>query len=251
MQEELGDDVTILFVESQGHGADEVENFIYEKKWMNDRSIWTTEHPFDTGAKGIPNYALLGIDGEVLSMGHPMSDHKKIMELIKDQLKLAKKGAKGTPAVCSKALGEFEKGEIAAAMKTLDGAAEADKPEADKLKHSLETRAHAKVARLDWYIEAARFDLADKLLAQLQKGVAGLDRLEANVKASAEKLSAKEMEKEREAGKALVKLEKQINDGGLDDVAVKKLKALVTKFPETRAAKRADHIAQISTAKGS
>ena len=95
MQEEMGDDIQILLVESQGHTLDDAEKMAYQKKWINDRSIWTTEQPFDTGAKGLPNYALLGNDGTLLSMGDPRSDHSKVTDLITEQLKLAKKGAKG------------------------------------------------------------------------------------------------------------------------------------------------------------
>jgi ribosomal protein L18E len=246
MQEELGDDVTILLVESQGHPADEVEKFIYGKKWVNDRSLWTVERPFETGATGIPNYALLSNDGEVLSMGNPGSDHSKIVDLINEQLKNAKKGAKGTAPSCVKAGVEFDKGNFVAAIKSLDAAPEAEKAAAEKLKHSLETRAHAKVARLDWYIDAAEFDKADKLLGVLQKGVTGDEKLESAVKASADKLADKEMAQEREAGKAFAKIEKLITGGGLDDIAVKQLKALSAKYPKTRAAKRADHLVAIA-----
>jgi ribosomal protein L18E len=246
MQEELGDDITILLVESQGHPADEVEKFIYGKKWVNDRSLWTIERPFDTGATGIPNYALLSNDGEVLSMGNPGSDHSKIVDLINEQLKIAKKGAKGMAPSCVKATADFEKGSYAAAIKSLDAAPEAEKAAADKLKHSLETRAQAKVSRLDWYIDAAEFDKADKLLALLQKGVAGHEKLEPAVKDLATKLADKEMAQEREAGKALTKVLKLVTGGGLDDVAVKQLKALSAKYPKTRAAKRADHLLAIA-----
>jgi hypothetical protein len=246
MQEELGDDISVLFVHSQEASDEEVERFVYSHKWLNDRSLWTVEQPFNTGNHGLPNYALLGNDGEILAMGDPRTDHSKIEDLIKEQVKIAKKGAKGAPASCVKASADFEKGDIAAAIKSLGSAPEADKAVADKLKASLETRAFAKVARLEWYIEAAAFDKADKLLPVLQKGVAGHEKLEAAVKQLADKLSDKEMAQEREAGKALAKVEKLISGGGLDDVAVKQLKALSAKYPKTRAAKRADHLVAIA-----
>jgi hypothetical protein len=246
MQEELGDDVTVLFVHSQEATDEEVEKFVYSHKWLNDRSLWTMEQPFDTGARGLPNYALLSNDGEILAMGSPISDHAKVEDLIKEQVKIAKKGAKGAPAVCVKASADFEKGDIAAAIKSLGTAPETDKAAADKLKATLEARAFAKVARLEWYIEAAAFEKADKLLTVLQKGVAGHDKLEAAVKQLTDKLADKEMAQEREAGKALAKVEKLIAGGGLDDAVVKQLKALSAKYPKTRAAKRADHLLSIA-----
>jgi len=252
MQEELGDDIQILLVESQGHTLDDAEKLAYQKKWINDRSVWTTEHPFDTGAKGIPNYALLGNDGTILAMGNPGSDHSKITEMINEQIKLAKKGAKGVGPTSAKANAEFEKGNWAAALKVLDGAPEAEKAEADKLRHSLETRAKAKVARLDWYIDAAEYELADKFLPAVQKGMAGNEKLEASVKAAADKLAAKELAQEREASKAFAKVQKMVLDGkGLDDVAVKQLTAVTTKYPNTRAAKKASHLIDLSKLKDS
>jgi len=246
MQEELGDDIQILLVESQGHTLDDAEKMAYEKKWINDRSIWTAERPFDTGAKGIPNYALLGNDGTILSMGNPGSDHSKVQELINEQLKLAKKGAKGMSPTAAKANAEFEKGNFTAALKLLDAAPEAEKAEADKLRHSLETRAKAKVARLDWYIGAGEFDKADKLLPTLQKGMVGDEKLEASVKACADKLTSKELAQEREASKALAKVQKLIQGDGIGDVAVKQLNTVATKYPNTRAAKKASHLIDLS-----
>jgi len=246
MQEELGDDIQILLVESQGHTLDDAEKMAYQKKWINDRSIWTTEQPFDTGAKGLPNYALLGNDGTLLSMGDPRSDHSKVTDLITEQLKLAKKGAKGMSPTAAKANAEFEKGNFAAALKLLDAAPEAEKAEADKLRHSLETRAKAKVARLDWYIGAGEFDKADKLLPILQKGMAGDEKLEASVKACADKLTSKELAQEREASKALAKVQKLIQGDGIGDVAVKQLNTVATKYPNTRAGKKASHLIDLS-----
>ncbi len=251
MQEEMGDDIQILLVESQGHTLDDAEKMAYQKKWINDRSIWTTEQPFDTGAKGLPNYALLGNDGTLLSMGDPRSDHSKVTDLITEQLKLAKKGAKGMSPTAAKANAEFEKGNFAAALKLLDAGPEASGPEtelteAKNLRHSLETRAKAKVARLDWYIGAGEFDKADKLLPTLQKGMAGDEKLEASVKACADKLTSKELAQEREASKALAKVQKLIQGDGIGDVAVKQLNTVATKYPNTRAAKKASHLIDLS-----
>jgi len=256
LQEELGDDITCLFVESQNATPEQAEKFIYSKRWQNDRSIWTTEHPFSVATEGLPSGALLGNDGSVLWTGRPTSDHSKIVEMVNEQIKLAKKGAKGMSPTALKAIGEYEKGNYAAALKMLDAGATGSGPEAEqmteatKLHHSLETRTKAKFARLDWYVENGDYEKADKLLATLQKGVAGDEKFEASAKTSADKLAAKELEKEREAAKALTKVQKLLLDGkGLDDVAVKQLTAVTTKYPNTRAAKRASHLIDLAKVK--
>jgi hypothetical protein len=252
LQEELGDDITVLFVHSQEATPEQVEKFIYNKRWPNDHSIWTSEQPFSVATEGLPSGALLGNDGSVLWTGRPTSDHSKIVEMVNEQIKLAKKGAKGMSPTAVKAIGEYEKGNYAAAFKMLDTAPEAEKADAGKVRHSLETRTKAKVARLDWYVENGDYEKADKLLATLQKSVAGDEKLEASAKTSADKLAAKELEKEREAAKAFAKAQKLLLEGkGLDDLAVKQLTAVTTKYPNTHAAKRASHLIDLSKVKDS
>lgn len=250
MQEEHGDDITCLFVQSQEATPEQAEKFVYTKRWQNDRSIWTTEQPFSVSTEGLPSGALLGNDGQVLWSGRPTSDHSKIEDLVNEQLKLAKKGAKGMGPTALKANAEYEKGNWAGALKMLDGAPEAEKAEAGKMRHSLETRTKAKLARLDWYIEVGDYDKADKFLPLVQKGVAGDEKFEASAKGAADKLAAKELAQEREASKAFAKVQKLLIDGkGLDDVAVKQLTTVTTKFPNTRAAKRASHLLDLSKVK--
>ena len=98
--------------------------------------------------------------------------------------------------------------------------------------------------RLDWLIEAAEFDQADKLAAQLAKGLAGHE-LAAKVTELSAKLAAKEMAPEREAAKALDRVEKKIAKDGFDAAAVKQLKSIGEKFAQTRAGKRAAHMASL------
>src|SRR5262245_16981250 len=136
MQEELGDDVTVIFVQSQEATPEFAEKFIYNKHWQNDRSIWTTEQPCAVSTEGLPSAALLGNDGSVLWSGRPASDHSKVMDMVNEQIKFAKKGAKGMGPTAVKANAEFEKGNWAGALKMLDTAPEAEKAEAGKMHHS-------------------------------------------------------------------------------------------------------------------
>ena len=80
MQEKFGDDVQFIFVESQNHGMDEVENMILKKAWFSDHAMWTTEAPFQTGASTIPHTVVLGNDGEVLFNNSPVES--KIEDLL-------------------------------------------------------------------------------------------------------------------------------------------------------------------------
>lgn len=247
MQEEFGDDIQVIFVESQGSNEDQVERFKMEKKWVSENAIWTSEAPFETGASGIPHCVVLGNDGEVLINDHPGSAHTAIEEAIAAQLKLAKKGAKDTPPTCAKAMSDFEKGNFAAAITALEAVKEgAEKEAADKLSSSLTTRLNAKIARVKWYIDAAELDKADKLAAALTKGAAGLASIEEKVKELNGELAAKEMAAEREAGKALAKALGKIAKDGLDPAVVKAFKAVAEKYAQTKAGKRAEHLVAVS-----
>lgn len=245
MQEEFGDDVQFLFVESQGASAKDMEKFVLQQKWFSDQAIWTCEAPFQTGAGGIPHCVVLSNDGEVLINANPLSAHSDIEAALKEQLKLAKKGPKDLSPSCAKAWVDFEKGNYAAAIAALAAVPEgAEKDAADKLASKLEVRAKAKLARLDWLIESAEFEQADKLSVQLAKGLAGHE-LETKATELAGKLTAKEMAPEREAAKALEKLEKRIAKDGLDAAVVKALFAMSDKYGQTRAGKRAKHLADL------
>jgi hypothetical protein len=245
MQEKYGDQVQFLFVESQGTSPEDTEKFVLQKSWISDHAIWTNEQPFETGARGIPHCVVLGIDGEVLINDNPMSAHGAIEAAIETQLKLVKKGPKDLSAPLAKAWQDFDKGMYAAAIKSLEAIPEgADKDAADKLARTLGSRAKAKLNRLAWLIEAAEFDQADKLAAQLAKGLVGHE-LEEKAKELSAQLVAKEMAPEREAAKALEKVEKRMAKDGIDAAALKQLKSVSEKFAQTRAGKRATHLASL------
>ena len=65
LQEEFGEDLQVIFVESQGADRAKMEGFALRKKWFGTTAMWTTERPFDSGSRGLPNYVLIGADGKV------------------------------------------------------------------------------------------------------------------------------------------------------------------------------------------
>jgi len=248
MQNELGDDLQVIFVESQNHTIEEAEQLALQKKWFSDRAIWTTERPFEFGDGGLPHTVLLGNDGQVLYNGSPSS---AVDELVAEQIKLAKKGPKGLSPACAKAWQDFEKGSWAAAIKSLDAVQQG--PEMDaakKLSASLSARAAAKVSYLAWLIDNSEIERADKLALQYAKAVTGDEKLEAKVKDLTAKLASPEIATEREASKALGKVEARIAKDGLDSKStpaiVKALNGVSEKFPNTVAAKRAGHLAKLA-----
>ncbi len=243
LKEQYGDDLGVLMLESQAATPQKMESFALGKQWLGVGGIWTTEHPFEFEGGGLPHTVVLGINGEVLFDGRPTS---AIEQIVADQIKLAKKGPKDLSPSCAKAWVDFEKGSYAAAVNALEAVADGpEKEPASKLAAKLAARAKAKVARLDWLIENAEFDQADKLAPLLTKGLAGNAALEPKVKELVEKLGSKEMAGEREAAKALDRVEKKIAKDGFDAAALKQLTGVSEKFAQTRAGKRAAHLVQV------
>ena len=245
LKEKYGDDLGVLMIEAQGATAEKMEAFAVNQKWVAVGGAWTTERPFEISGSGLPYTVVLGIGGEVLFSSRPTPS--TIEDLIAEQLKLAKKGPKDLSPTCAKAWADFEKGNWAAAINALEAVQDgSEKDAAKKLTAALTTRAKAKIARLDGLIESAEFDQADKFAPQLVKGMAGNQTLEPKAKELADKLAAKEMAPEREAAKALDRVEKMIAKNGLDPAARKQLASVGEKYANTRAGKRASHLAKVA-----
>jgi hypothetical protein len=66
LQEQFGDDVQVIFVECQNTPKDTYEAFAWKMKWMGNGAMWTTERPMATVGNGLPETAVLGIDGAIL-----------------------------------------------------------------------------------------------------------------------------------------------------------------------------------------
>mgnify|MGYP001445454962 CR=1 FL=1 len=130
LQEEYGDQIQVIFVESQGATGDAAEKFAFQRKWLSGHSMWTTERPFDSGSRGLPNFVLLSNDGEVLLKGNPMAMKGKIEDAIAAEVRKTKKAPADTPKALEKAWKEFRKGEYSKAITAAQKAA--TKPEVEE-----------------------------------------------------------------------------------------------------------------------
>ena len=90
MPEEYGDDLAVIFVESQGANAKRAESCAYDRGWMGRGAYWTLERPASTGLGYLPSFILLDVDGKVLLKGNTGSMKGKIKDAIKDQIKDAR-----------------------------------------------------------------------------------------------------------------------------------------------------------------
>jgi thiol-disulfide isomerase/thioredoxin len=252
LQETFGDDLQVLFVESQGSTREQTAAFAVQQKWMGGRAIWTTEHPFETGATLLPNFVLIGNDGRVLSKGSPLSEAKEIERQIVEQIKLKKSPPSGVHKAVRAAWGEFNKGRYAKAIE-LARAAEAESAgdesalaaARDAEKH-FRARIETQAKRVAWLVDNGYFEEAVDLLDALKKGVKDDPDLERRAGEIGSRLESKEMTEEREAGRALGRLSARFLESGGDPQLARDLEHFAERNKGTKAAERARELARWS-----
>ena len=248
LQEEMGENLQVIFVEAQGATRDKAEAFALQRKWLHTRAMWTNERPVPSPGSGLPSFVLIGADGKVLLQGNPMAMKGQIEDAIAEQISLVKKAPEGTPSKLKKAWSEFGKGNFAkalAAAEKVRASAEEDPELAQAAAEALDTfreRVLGQVARVDKMMESGDFVFAEELLGQLHKSVKGHDELEAEVGEVETRLSSQENADEREAATALFKLEQKMAGKGKLEKHASKLAKLAETHSGTKAAARASRL---------
>jgi hypothetical protein len=254
LQREYGSDLQVLFVECQGADLATAEAFAWRQKWMGTAAMWTTERPLDPEGNGLPAFALLDTEGNVLLKGNPLDMKKKIEEAIALQVEKAKSPPAGTPAKLAKAWGTFVKGNVAAALAECDklGAADAGLAEtAQALRAQMVARTEARIARATWLGENGYPGEGREQLLALGKAVDGCAELVDAVARPLAKLAlTPALQAEIDATKALASLQqKMAKDKPFDDGNLKSLEKLAEKHAGTKAADRATHLLQLAKLK--
>ena len=245
LQNEYGDDLAVLFVESQGTAPDATEKFILEHKWLGNAAMWTNESPFRTGSNGLPNFALLSADGKVLAKGNHVS--KSVREQIDEQIKLAKQGPADTPKKLKKAWKAFGKGQIA---KAIDEAKKAGSDpelsaEAEMTVIEFQNRTEARLDRVQWLVDNGFASRGEDLLKDLLKEVKGTTDLYDRAAEMQASLESEELAREIKASELLEKTLAKLYDDAKNPKLFKKVAKIAEEFSGTKAAERASHIASL------
>lgn len=246
---EYGDDLVVIFVEVQGATASEAERFAWDRKWMGTNAMWTSERPFNTGAKGIPNFALLSADGEIIMKGHPGSMHSKIMDAIDNEIANAKKGPKDAPKSLKSAYKSFAKLDYAKAMAAAEKVAGSEGEDAAagaELAKVFQKDIEAQFKRIDWMLENAYLIEAEDLFESLEKGVKGLASFDEQVAKLGETFKSDEMKTDLKVAKSYAKIEGKLAEDGLDEKALKKLDKFIEKNADARVVTRGKAILKLA-----
>lgn len=239
MQAEYGDDLQVIFVESQGTTVPDTEKFILEHKWMSSAAMWTNERPFDAGIDGLPSYVLLGAEGQVLAKGNHMGSDTK--ELIEAEIAKAGDGPADASKDIAKAWKSFSKGKLAKALADAEkaGTDPALAEEAQMTIAEFGKRTQARIDSAKWRIDNGYFSAAEKLLDELAKEVKGTD-FEADVASEAARLEDPALKPEIEAEEALERITSKLFEEGFDKKGKfqKSLEKFVEKYDGSKAAVR-------------
>lgn len=244
LQEQFGDDVQVIFVECQNTPKDTYEAFAWKMKWMGNGAMWTTERPMATVGNGLPETAVLGIDGAILMQGNPGNFGKKMEAAVAAEVKKSKEVPAGTPTELKKAWQAFVKDDVTTAI------AECDKVASDaatKAKDEFVARTTARIDRVKRVIDQGEIGQAEKLLDAIEKSVKGHADLSAKAAVQRKRLAAPEIANEREADKAFASfVAKVAKEKPFDPANVKKAETIAAKYKGTKTADRAQRFVDLS-----
>lgn len=220
LQETFGDDLQVLFVESQGAGEEPAQAFALTRKWLGGQALWTSEMPFRVPGNMLPKCVLLDSEGRVVLIGNPLDQAKEIERLVGEEIGAQRAPPAHAPNSVRPAWIEFTKGRVARAFELLDGLLAAAHTERDPVRANDDERSSAarearaqmtasiarefdRVARL---VRAGCYDDAEARLAGLMGRVRECAEFEARASELRAQLAAPELRAEREASRTLDRL---------------------------------------------
>ena len=251
LQQEHGDDLQVVFVESQGADMSTSEAFAWSRKWMGTRAMWTTERPLHVEGRSLPKFALLGVNGELLLSGNPLAQKGAIEEAIEQQIKLARRAPEGTPRELARAWTSFLKGDVGQAIAACDALSAEDElaAPAAALRAEMVARTSSRLARARWLADNGHVDEAmDQLsaLAAATKGCAEFDEPIAEQLARL-LLPDEGLANETEATRALASVESRMFKGKpFEGRNLKGLEKVREQYPDTHAGRRAAHLIELA-----
>jgi len=253
-QRRWGEDLAVIFVESQGADMTKTEATALRWKWLGTRAMYTTEHPVNLGLVGTPMFALLSNEGTLLQKGVAemwgMALEGRVMDEIEAgierQVELRRKGPADVPPKVSLAYGQFARGQVTQAFATL--AQEAEAEAVTRAREDFEQRLDLRLKEARWLLEQGRVLAFEEQLERLEQELpdrAEWSRYEALV---AEK-SAAGYAQEREAHKDLIKLESRLYDKGPKKPILRSLQNLAKQHAGTKSAERAERLVELAAIK--
>jgi hypothetical protein len=250
LQQTFGDDLQVVFVESQDGTSDTVEAFCLGRRWLGTRAMWTCEQPFDSGARMLPYFVLVGNDGRVVLKGNPLEQSQEIERQIAEQIKARKCAPADAPANVQAAWCEFNGGRFAKAFSVLREVQrgethDADKAAVERAGKCFRERIGKELCRVGWMIENGYFEEAAVRLDELASGAKGEDEIYTRCVELVRELESPRWKAEREAARELARTLPAFYKSGGDAATTSELARIAVQYKGTKAALRAEHLAHL------
>jgi len=245
LQREYGDDLAVVFVESQGTSPEEVERFALRQRWLGTAAMWTSERPFDLSGSGLPKFGLLSADGRLIAEGSHVD--KKTRALIDEEIDRGGQAPEGTPGKLAKAWSSFAKGKLAKALE--EAGKLRDEPElaedAEQTIRELSRRIEGRLARASWLLDNGYAAQAKALADELHDALKGAGELHDRASELKARFDEEDARRELDAGKAIDRALEKLYEDGRDERLFRKLEQLAEKHEGTKTAERARHAATL------
>jgi hypothetical protein len=247
--------LVVVLVESQGTSKkEEMVGFVMSSfsKYANVNEAFITYGesgaPFPSGIDGLPQCALVGVDGKLLLIGNNGNLGGKVDEAIEAELKKVQTGWGRSPEakkIRSLLYGKKKLGEAAVAAAAAEGKVKEDaKADFDEAKAEVDARFVALKSAVTALMEAGRFADAKTAATDLQKSVKGKPEWDTEAASLVAEFAKPEVDKELKIEKSLVSIVKSIGDKKPTEDHEKKFKDLAKKNEGTKVGARAALLAQ-------
>lgn len=254
LQEEYGDDLQVIFVESQSSGYERSLGMAVKSGWLGNEAIWTNQYLFSTGGGGLPSFALLDAEGKVVLKGSSSSLHGAMVDEIERLIKANAEAPEGIPSKVAKVYGEIKKGNYAKAKvgagkvlaKPGSKDTEAIVAAAEAALVKIDTNLTADLSRANWLLDNGYPLRAKELVDRMGKGVKGDPDMSDRVLEFKNKLEGEEFKSDFSAAKDLAKLEAALFEDGGSPKLVKKLNALAQDHSGNAVGKRAKGLVDVA-----
>jgi hypothetical protein len=253
LQQEFGDRLQVIFVESQGTGHEKSVGFALKAGWLGNNAIWTSQRPFSTGSGGLPSFALLDANGQVVLKGSSNAMHSQIVNEIERMV--GKPDYGDIPKSVEKIYKELNKGKIASAYVMAEkliakpGSKDTEivLAGANTALAAVQERFDNRVSAINWLTENGYPIRALDDAKDLLKAVSKNDTMKENVSSLVDRLESDEFKQQMKWDKSLTKLEMNmfIKKEG-DPRSISKIEELAQEAGDTPVAKRAEELAYIA-----
>ena len=253
LQQEFGDRIQVILVESQGTGYEKSVGFALKAGWLGNGAIWTSQRPFSTGSNGLPSFALLDASGKVVLKGSSNAMHGKIVDEIERMV--GKPDYGDMPKPVQKVYKELNKGKIASAYviaeKVIAKPGSKDTSivlaAAEASLAVVQGRFDSQVSSINWLAENGYPIRALDAAKDLVKNVAKNDDMKATANALVEMLEGDEFKEQMKWDKSLTKLEMAMYENKEGDLrSIKKIEELKDEAAGSPIGARAEGLAYIA-----